>query len=127
MYTAVTCLCWSKKSCANLSPPFFFPLHATNSLNSQVNFKFENSLRVYNELRIGGGGPEAFTTDFKFSTKAVLVVGMTNKETAADLVSKIRDKFNILEDESGDILLFEREVSVRQQDIFYRRVGDQVK
>ena len=54
---------------------------------------------------------------------------MTNRETAADLVNKIRDKFNILEDhegnEGGEMLLFEREVSVRQQDIFYRRVGDQ--
>ena len=93
-----------------------------------MNFKFEKSLRVYNELSIGAER-DAFTTDFKFSTKAVLVVGMTNGETAADLVNKIRDKFNILEDDEGnrggEMLLFEREVPVRQQDIFYRRVGDQ--
>ena len=47
-----------------------------------MNFKFERSLRVYNELRIaadGAGPPDAFTTDFKFSTKAALIVGMTNR------------------------------------------------
>ena len=97
--------------------------------NFQVNFKFERSLRVYNELRIaadGAGPPDAFTTDFKFSTKAALIVGMTNAETAADLVDKIRDKFNILEEgKGGEMRLFEREISVRQQDVFYRRLGDQ--
>ena len=53
----------------------------------QVNFKFERSLRVYNELRIaadGAGPPDAFTTDFKFSTKAALIVGMTNRGSYFD-------------------------------------------
>ena len=101
-----------------------------NCLTPQVNFKFEKSLRVYNEVSIGGGR-STFTTSFKFSTKAVLVVGMTNRETAADLINKIRDKFNILEDDEGGgcggIMLFEREVSVRQQDIFHRRIEDQAR
>ena len=54
------------------------------------------------------------------------VINIDPSETAADLVDKIRDKFNILEEsEGGEMRLFEREISVRQQDIFYRRLGDQ--
>ena len=62
----------------------------------------------------------------KSPKRIVEVINIDPSETAADLVDKIRDKFNILEEGRGcEMRLFEREISVRQQDVFYRRLGDQ--
>ncbi len=87
----------------------------------KINFKFLHPIRVYNELQIGDAN-DRFATDFKFSTKTVLVMSVTSRETVADLLDRICDKFNILE--SPKLFLYERELSVRQQDIFLRRLAD---
>ena len=44
------------------------------------------------------------------------------QETVADLVGKICQKFNILPAFSERLWLYERELSVRQQEIFYRKL-----
>lgn len=91
----------------------------------KINFDFANYVKVLNHVLVDGQA-EDFMTKFRFSKKAIFVVPMTNHETVQDLIDKVVHKFNVMEkcdgDEDDTMWLYERELSVSQQDVFFRRL-----
>jgi hypothetical protein len=73
-------------------------------------------------------GEEGFITDFKFSTKSVLVVPLCSNHTVLDLVKMLEERFRMVKNKDEPkqgLRIFERELSVTLQDVFYREVAAQ--
>lgn len=90
----------------------------------RLNFMFQESIKVKNTIIVDG--EEEFVTDFKFSKKSVLVLPLCSNHTVTDMIQKLEDKFRILnrKDDTGRKLrIFERELSVTLQDVFFRELA----
>ncbi|TRY76697.1 hypothetical protein TCAL_02677 [Tigriopus californicus] len=96
----------------------------------RINFRLLNPVLVKNSMVVGDN-EDVIITQFKFSTKCILVLPATNQETCGDLLEKVIDLFHILivPDQTNSLmskthplLFYERELSLTQQDIFYRQL-----
>ena len=92
----------------------------------KINFRVARPIRVNNVVEIVRGRRETFITRFKFSTKNVLVLPASSRETAKDIVGKMcEEKFRIILNGDGNpFALYEREIARNHHDIYYRRLED---
>ncbi len=87
----------------------------------KLNFRLSKPVVIQNVVEVIKGHKETFTTTFKFSTKVVLILAASNRQTTRDIVQKLCEKFRLLDD-GRHFDLYEREIAMKTQEVFYRRL-----
>ena len=82
-----------------------------------LNFDFVTKKMLSNEISLGSGHVLNIQTEFEFSPKTKLILPLCSHDTVKEVLNTIIQKFKII---NADILLYERELSLTQKEIFYR-------